>query len=98
MPSIQVGKSVEGFGISFLEAAKYGTPSIAGLAGGASDIVKHNETGLLCDGEKYDEIYQSLIKIMDNDNYKSMGKKAKQYSENFFWKTQIKKYLDLIKQ
>ena len=98
MPSIQVGKSVEGFGISFLEAAKYGTPSIAGLVGGASDIVKHNETGLLCDGEKYDEIYQSLIKIMDNDNYKSMGNKAKQYSENFLWKTQIKKYLDLIKQ
>ncbi len=97
MPSIQVGKSIEGFGISFLEAAKYGTSSIGGLAGGASDIIKHNETGLLCDGEKHDEIYNNLIKMMENENYKIMGDNAKKFSKNFLWDTQIKKYLDLIK-
>ena len=97
MPSIQVGKSIEGFGISFLEAAKYGTASIGGLAGGASDIIKHNETGLLCDGERHDEIYNSLIKIMENDNFKSMGEKARNFSEEFLWEKQIQKYLELIK-
>jgi len=96
MPSIQVGKSIEGFGISFLEAAKYGTPSIGGIAGGAADIIKHNETGLLCDGEKHDEIYNCLINIMENNKFESMGDKAKKFSEEFFWDKQIKKYLDLI--
>ena len=47
MPSIQVGKSVEGFGISFLEAAKYGTASIGGMQGGASDIIKNKKTGFI---------------------------------------------------
>ena len=97
MPSIQVKKSVEGFGISFLEAAKYGTPSIGGIVGGASDIIKHKESGLLCDGEKHEEIYESLIKMMEKDNFKSMGQYAKELSKKFLWDAQIKKYLDLIK-
>ena len=39
MPSIQVGKSVEAL-VFLLEAAKYGTASIGGIQGGASDIIK----------------------------------------------------------
>jgi phosphatidylinositol alpha-1,6-mannosyltransferase len=96
MPSIQVGKSVEGFGISFLESAKYGTPSIGGVVGGASDIIKHNETGILCDGEKHEEIYHSLIKMMEDNNYKIFGENSKKISKNFSWDIQIKKYLNLI--
>jgi len=96
MPSIQAGKSVEGFGISYLEAAKFGTPSIAGITGGASDIVKNGETGLLCDGENHNEIYKSLTQMMEYNNYKRMGKKDKIFSEQFSWDLQIKKYLDLI--
>ena len=96
MPSIKVGKSVEGFGISFLESAKYGTPSIGGVAGGASDIIKHNETGILCDGEKHEEIYHSLIKMMEDNNYKIFGENSKKISKNFSWDIQIKKYLNLI--
>lgn len=96
MPSIQVGKSVEGFGISFLEAAKYGVPSIGGIVGGASDIIKHGETGYLCDGEKHDEIYEYLIKITKDKNYKELGSNAKKFAENFSWEKQIKKYIELL--
>ena len=35
MPSIKYKKSVEGFGISFIEAAQFGFPSIGGKDGGA---------------------------------------------------------------
>ena len=35
MPSISFKKSVEGFGISFIEAASYGVGSIGGEHGGA---------------------------------------------------------------
>jgi glycosyltransferase involved in cell wall biosynthesis len=37
----------EGFGISFVEAASSGTPSVAGNSGGVSSAVRDGETGLL---------------------------------------------------
>lgn len=98
MPSIQVGKSVEGFGISFLEAAKYGTASIGGIQGGSSDIIKNEKTGLLCDGNSFEDIYKSLMLIMKNDNYKVFGDNAKNFSKQFDWEIQIKKYMDIIRK
>ena len=98
MPSIQVGKSVEGFGISFLEAAKYGTASIGGILGGSSDIIKNKKTGLLCDGNSHEDIYKSLMLIMENNNYKVFGDNAKNFSKQFSWENQIKKYIDLIEK
>ena len=98
MPSIQVGKSVEGFGISFLEAAKYGTASIGGIQGGSSDIIKNKNTGLLCDGNSHGDIYKSLILIMENHNYKVFGENAKIFARQFAWENQINKYIDLIKK
>ena len=49
MPSIIFKKSVEGFGIAFIEAAQHGIPSIGGKDGGELDAIKHNQTGLVCD-------------------------------------------------
>jgi len=98
MPSIQVGKSVEGFGISFLEAAKYGTASIGGIQGGSSDIIKNKKTGLLCDGNSHGDIYKSLMLIMENHNYKVFGENAKIFARQFAWENQINKYIDLIKK
>ena len=98
MPSIQVGKSIEGFGISFLEAAKYGTASIGGIQGGSSDIIKNKNTGLLCDGNSHEDIYKSLMLIMENNNYKNFGDNAKIFAKQFAWENQIKKYIDLIKK
>jgi phosphatidylinositol alpha-1,6-mannosyltransferase len=37
MPSYKVRNSIEGFGISYIEAASYGVPSIAGVEGGIRD-------------------------------------------------------------
>ena len=45
MPSIIYKKSVEGFGISYIEAASYGIPSISGVEGGSSDAVFNMKTG-----------------------------------------------------
>ena len=98
MPSIQQGRSVEGFGIVFLEAAKYGVPSIGGIKGGAADIIKNGETGLLCDGEQQSEIYNALLKMLDGDKYIEMGKSAEIYSKEFSWENQIKKIINLINE
>jgi phosphatidylinositol alpha-1,6-mannosyltransferase len=45
MPSYQEGHSLEGFGIAYTEAARYGVASIAGVDGGVSDAVIDGFTG-----------------------------------------------------
>jgi phosphatidyl-myo-inositol dimannoside synthase len=49
MPNRELPQDVEGFGIVFLEAARYGKPVIGGANGGVPDAVLHEETGLLVD-------------------------------------------------
>ena len=96
MPNRMDKKSVEGFGISFIEAASYGVGSIAGKDGGSSDAVSHGVTGLICDGNDLNSIYDSFINFFKNDNFIKYGRNAKVFSENFYWDKIIKKYLNLI--
>ena len=96
MPSRIEGKSIEGFGISFIEAASYGVGSIGGKDGGESDAISHNKTGLICDGNDLNSIYDSVMNFFQNENYLKYGKAAKEFSEKFYWNKIIKKYLKLI--
>ncbi len=96
MPSITVKKSVEGFGISFMEAASYGVASIGGKDGGAGDAIIHGKTGLICDGNSLDSIYSSVVKCFADENYLKFGKAAQKFSESFHWNKILKKYLNLI--
>ena len=96
MPSISYKKSIEGFGISFVEAASYGVGSIGGKHGGAEDAIQNEKTGLLCDGEDINEIYKNILKFFENDKYKEYGLNALKFSGNFSWDKVIKKYLNLI--
>ena len=97
MPSIIHKKSVEGFGIAYVEAAQYGVPSIGGKVGGASDAIVDSETGLLCDGNNLDEIYQSLVDILQNNKFKVLGRNAQENSKKFLWPEILKKYLQILK-
>jgi len=96
MPSRIEKKSVEGFGISFIEAASYGVASIGGKDGGASDAISHNKTGLICDGEDLNSIYDSVVNFFQNEKFIDYGKDAKKFSEKFHWNIIIKNYLKLI--
>ena len=96
MPSIIHKTSVEGFGIAYVEAAQYGIPSIGGKDGGASDAIKNNETGIICDGNNLEEIYSSIDLILKNNSYLEMGKKAKDYSTKFEWSNITKEYLKIL--
>ena len=96
MPSVIYKKSVEGFGITFIEAASYGKPSIAGKFGGEADAVLEGKTGYLCDGNDLNNLYETILKILDNDNYKKLGANALEFSKNFSWNKIVKKYIELI--
>ena len=92
MPSIIYKKSVEGFGIAYIEAAQYGIPSLGGKDGGASDAIKHEETGLICDGNELDDIYSSLNLMIENNKYLELGKNAKERVEKFQWDRTFEEY------
>ena len=96
MPSIVYKKSVEGFGIAFVEAAQYGIPSIGGSDGGAADAIDHKKTGLICDGNNLDEIYSSINLMLENKKYLEYGKNAKDSVSKFYWSNIIKKYKEIL--
>ena len=96
MPSIIYKKSVEGFGIAFIEAAQHGLASIGGKDGGASDAIKHDRTGLICDGNDLNSIYQSIEYIFEDNRYLNFGKNAKEFSKEFEWDKIVKKYIKLL--
>ena len=96
MPSIIYKKSVEGFGIAFIEAAQYGVPSLGGKDGGASDAIEHQKNGLICDGNSLDEIYSSINDLLNNKKYLEYGKSAKENSTKFYWDKIIEKYKKIL--
>ena len=98
MPTRIYKKSVEGFGISYMEAASYGVGSIGGKDGGASDAIENNKTGLICDGNDLNSIYESVINFLNKNKSNEFGKEAKKFSENFHWNLVVKKYLKLINE
>ena len=96
MPSVIHKKSVEGFGIAYVEAAQYGIPSLGGKDGGAADAIDHNKTGLICDGNNLDEIYSSLNSIIENKRYLELGRNAREFATKFKWEKTIEIYKNLL--
>ena len=96
MPSIKHKTSVEGFGIAYVEAAQYGISSLGGKDGGAADAIEHDRTGLICDGNNFDDIYSSLNKMIENKKYLEFGKNAKDVAAKFSWNKIIEEYKKII--
>ncbi len=96
MPSVIYKKSVEGFGIAYVEAAQYGVPSIGGKDGGASDAIDHEKTGLICDGNNFDDVYNSINSMLENKKYLEYGKNAKDLVSKFYWSNIIEQYKQIL--
>ena len=96
MPSIIHKKSVEGFGIVYIEAAQHGIPSIVGKDGGAADAIINDKTGLIVDGNNLDEVYSAINKLLDENKFIEFGKEAKENSFNFHWDKIIQKYIKIL--
>ena len=96
MPSIIYKKSVEGFGISFIEAGSYGKASIGGRDGGQADAIEEGRTGYLCDGNDLNSIYENVLRLFKNNQHKILGLQAREFSKKFKWEIIVKQYLSLI--
>ena len=74
----------EGFGLVFLEAAKYGVPGIGGKYDSVKEIVLDNRTGLLVEQNPRDVAIACLRLLLDDDLSRRLGEAAQQrYLNNF---------------
>ncbi|MDC0344033.1 glycosyltransferase family 4 protein [Pelagibacteraceae bacterium] len=96
MPSVIYKKSIEGFGITYIEAAAYGKGSIGGVYGGEKDAILDGQTGYLCDGNDLNVLYEVMFKCLKNNHYKNLGVNALNFSKKFNWNIIVKKYIELI--
>ena len=99
MPTIQDKNSlsIEGFGISYIEAGIYGVPSITSGLGGTKESVINGKTGIICNPNSVISIKDSIKKIIFNKSqYKKMSKNSKFFSKKFLWEKNINNYVDLI--
>ena len=98
MPSIKINESVEGFGISYIEAAKYGIPSISGIDGGVVDAVINKKTGWNVNPLNKTDLNVTLSDAINNSvKRKKLGNNAKKYFEKYFSGEKVfKKFMDII--
>jgi glycosyltransferase involved in cell wall biosynthesis len=75
----------EGFGLSILEAAAMGIPSIGTRIVGISDAIIENETGLLCKPRNPDDLAKCMELMFDDDILRQrLGSKARDRAEKYF--------------
>lgn len=80
---------VEGFGLTFLEAAAVELPSVAGDSGGCPDAVEHEVSGLLVDPTSPKEIAEAVLRLLENEELRQrLGKQGRERAlRQFTWKT-----------
>lgn len=88
--------SGEGFGISFIEAAACGCPSIAGNIDGSTDALLHGELGKLVDPNHIVEIKSALEETLAKNDRLSSVELQKKCIENFGFEQYKEKVFGLL--
>jgi glycosyltransferase involved in cell wall biosynthesis len=89
----------EGLGIALLEASLMKTPSIAADGSGMTDVIHHNETGLLFKNENADDLAKQIeFLITHKEQAKKLGDQAYTYvKENFDPEKNFQKYVSIYR-
>jgi glycosyltransferase involved in cell wall biosynthesis len=88
----------EPFGRVVIDAYKYGLPVIGSDIGGISEIIKHQETGLLIKPRSTDDLV-SAIKFMSNrNNIKKMLLFCKKHLDTFSIEEQVLQFEEIYKK
>lgn len=97
MPVRKEGDSVEGFGLTYVEAGWYGAPSVAGREGGAATAVLDGEVGLLCDGADPASVEAALGRLLDDEALRRrLGDAAQARARAFTWDRRLPEYLKTL--
>jgi glycosyltransferase involved in cell wall biosynthesis len=78
LTSVEYGRSVEGFGLVYLEAAAHGLPAIAHRVGGVAEAVIDGETGLCVAPNDPDALTAAFARLLgDAELRRRMGDAAR---------------------
>jgi phosphatidylinositol alpha-1,6-mannosyltransferase len=92
MPAISTPESIEGFGISNVEAASYGLPCIVSSSGGTPESIGNN--GIVVSENNVKELVEAILTI--RDKYENFSKKSLVFAKKFEKKKKIREYLDIL--
>lgn len=82
LPTGQVGGSVEGYGLVFLEAAACGKPVVAGRSGGVPEAVLDGQTGALVDPSQPEALAGTLLGLLQcPERRRHLGAAARAHAE-----------------
>ncbi|MCH8539379.1 MAG: glycosyltransferase family 4 protein [Opitutales bacterium] len=95
MTSRQYRRSVEGFGLVYLEAGCFGLPSIAARSGGVADAVLDGQTGVLVEEGKVMDIRDALERFCTDSRFRlDLGRGAREYSMKRTWDSVAAQFLE----
>lgn len=87
----------EGWGLTVIEAASQGTPTVGYNVAGLQDSVKNGETGLLVAPKNISLLSEAIVSLLkDKKKYDLISKNALTWSKNFTWEKSVKKSWDII--
>jgi glycosyltransferase involved in cell wall biosynthesis len=76
----------EGWGITVVEAAACGTPSLASESPGLRDSVRHGETGFLVPHGDVEGLAARMIELADSPPLVArLGERARRFAEGLTW-------------
>ena len=95
---LETTDSLEGFGISFIDANACEKPSIAGRSGGTGEAVVEGVTGYIVDPENPQELAEKIRFLLDNPEIAlEMGRKGRERTvRDFSWKQRAIKLASYI--
>ena len=92
MPTITTFDSIEGFGISNIEAAAKGLPCIVSNSGGTPESVQDN--GFIISENNVEDLIDAILKTLKN--LPKLSKKSLKFAKKFQDGSKIKEYLNCI--
>lgn len=99
-PNISVPGSMEGFGISVLEASLNRLPIVVSKLEGLQEAVTDGENGLFAEPENADDYVAKIHWLLEDDaRRKAFGENARTYTiEHFHWDAISDRYLETLQK
>lgn len=89
-PGRQIVEEREGYGITYVEAAYHGLPTISGNVGGAPEANIDGKTGLVVDATNSKNVSAAILSLlMDPERMQQMRLDAREHGQQNLWQNKI---------